>query len=169
MQLAAHWCHECTKGIGQCSQLPAPLELWHSSSSSRPQLGHGSRCQLEPAYGSFNLEAAGRAHLRLFQWLNWGDLSSLYTFFLLPCSDESCGAPSLEGLKARLDGPRAAWTAGGQPCPRLGVGFGWALRSLPAQPVLQFYDSVILLSLLLPSTVFIQCLASQSPKILKRP
>ena len=39
-------------------------------------------------------------------------------------AQRSCGAPSLEALKARLEGPWAAWAGGRQPCPRQGVGLG---------------------------------------------
>ena len=35
----------------------------------------------------------------------------------------------------------AAWADGGQPCPRQGVGIGWALRVLPTQAILWFSDS----------------------------
>jgi len=52
------------------------------------------------------------------------------------------GAPTLEVLKARLDGPWAAWSSGGQPCPWQGGGTGWTLGSLPTQAFLWFclYD-----------------------------
>jgi len=45
-------------------------------------------------------------------------------------AQRSCGAPSLEALKARLDGALGCWAAGWQPCWCQGVGDGWALRSL---------------------------------------
>ena len=51
---------------------------------------------------------------------------------------EAVGAPSLEVLKARLDEVWAAQSEGWQPCPWQGVGTGWALRSLPTQPILWF-------------------------------
>jgi len=37
---------------------------------------------------------------------------------------EAVGAPYLVALKARLDGPWAAWAGGGQPCPWQGLGLG---------------------------------------------
>ena len=55
------------------------------------------------------------------------------------CCPESCGAPSLEVLKAGLDGPWAAWAGGGNQ-PMAGVGAGWALRPLPTKAILWLYD-----------------------------
>jgi len=49
---------------------------------------------------------------------------------------EAVGAPSLEVLKARLDGPWAASSGGWQPCPWQGFGAGWVLRYLTAQTIL---------------------------------
>jgi len=46
---------------------------------------------------------------------------------------EAVGAPSLQVLKARLDGALGSLSWWWQPCPRQGVGTGWALRSLPTQ------------------------------------
>ena len=51
---------------------------------------------------------------------------------------EAVGAPSLEVLKARLDGAlgRLVWWE--VSCPWQGVGTGWALRALPTQTILWF-------------------------------
>ena len=51
-------------------------------------------------------------------------------------AQRSCGAPSLQALKARLDGALGSLSWWWQPCPRYGVGAGWDLRSLPAQATL---------------------------------
>ena len=56
-------------------------------------------------------------------------------------TQRSCGAPSLEALKARLDGALGSWAAGGQPCPWHGVGLGGHWGPLQPKP---FCDSVIL-------------------------
>ena len=55
---------------------------------------------------------------------------------LAQAAQRSCGAPSLQALKARLDGALGSLSSGGQPCPWLGVGAAWALRSLPTQTTL---------------------------------
>jgi len=52
----------------------------------------------------------------------------------------SCGAPSLQALRARLDGALGSLSCWVQPCPWQGVGAGWALRALPTQTVLWFYE-----------------------------
>ena len=40
-------------------------------------------------------------------------------------------------------GPWAAWAGEWQPCPQQETGTGWALRSLPTQAILWFYDSMV--------------------------
>ena len=57
-------------------------------------------------------------------------------------AQRSCGAPSLEALKLRLDGALGSLRWWGAALPTVGVGAGWALSSIPAQTVLWFYDSV---------------------------
>ena len=63
---------------------------------------------------------------------------------LLP---RAVGAPFVEVPKARLDGPWAAWAAGGQPCPRQWVGAGGTLGSPPTQPILWVCSDINLHSL----------------------
>ena len=48
-------------------------------------------------------------------------------------AQRSCGAPSLEVLKARLDGALGSWTGGGQPCPWQG-GWNWVIFKVPSNP-----------------------------------
>lgn len=76
-------------------------------------------------------------------------LSSLFTqlyfcqFCLLsPQRPLSQYSASLEALNAGVDGAWAAW-AGGWHCPWQKDETRWALRSLPTQNILWFYDSVI--------------------------
>ena len=59
-------------------------------------------------------------------------------------AQRSCGAPSLEALKARLVGALGSVRCWGAALPMARGGTGWALRSLPTQTVPWFYDSVIL-------------------------
>ena len=54
--------------------------------------------------------------------------------------ERSCGAPSLEALKARLDGALGSLSWWGAALPTAGVGAGWALSSLPIQTILWFYE-----------------------------
>ena len=56
-------------------------------------------------------------------------------------AQRSCGAPSLEALKAKLDGALGSWAARGQPCPWHGVGLGGLWGPFLPKP---FCDSVIL-------------------------
>jgi len=51
-------------------------------------------------------------------------------------SRKAWGAPSLEVLKARLDGALGSLSWWVAPSPQQGVGTGWALRSLPTQTIL---------------------------------
>jgi len=55
-------------------------------------------------------------------------------------AQRSCGAPSLEALKARLDGGLGSWAAGWQPCPWHGVGLGRLWGPFRPKP---FCDSMI--------------------------
>jgi len=60
-------------------------------------------------------------------------------------AQRSCGAPSLEALKARLVGALGSLRCWGAALPMARVGGDWlTLRSLPTQTVLWFYDSMIL-------------------------
>jgi len=56
---------------------------------------------------------------------------------------EAVGGPSLDVLKACLDGAPCSLIWWCQPAHGKGVGTGWSLRSLPAQPILWFYDSLL--------------------------
>ena len=51
-------------------------------------------------------------------------------------AQRSCDAPSLEALKARLDGALGSLSWWGAALYTVGVGAGWALRSLPTQTIL---------------------------------
>ena len=51
-------------------------------------------------------------------------------------AQRSCGAPSLEALKARLDGALGSLSWSGAALPMAGVGTEWVLRSLPNQTIL---------------------------------
>ena len=61
---------------------------------------------------------------------------SLNRYFLLRCEAqdrETVHVPSLEVLKARLDGALGSLIWKGATQPTAGAGTGWALRYLPAQ------------------------------------
>jgi len=49
---------------------------------------------------------------------------------------QSCGAPSLEALKAWLDGALGSLSWWGEALPMAGVEAGWALRSLTTEAIL---------------------------------
>ena len=55
---------------------------------------------------------------------------------LAQAAQRSCGAPSLEALKARLDGALGSLSWWGAALPTVGIGVAWALKSLPAHTVL---------------------------------
>ena len=53
------------------------------------------------------------------------------------------GAPSLQALKARLDGALGSLSWWGAALPMAGGGTGWALRSPPSWAIQQAYDSTL--------------------------
>ena len=59
----------------------------------------------------------------------------------LPVAQRSCGVPSLEALKARLDGALGSLSWSGAALSMAGVWAAWDLRSLSIQTILWFYDS----------------------------
>ena len=59
---------------------------------------------------------------------------------LAQAARRNCGAPSLEGLKARLDGALGNLSCWVVSCPCQRVGSGWSLTSYPTQAILWFYE-----------------------------
>ena len=59
-------------------------------------------------------------------------------------AQRSCGAPSLEALKARLDGASGGLSWWGAALPMAGIGTRLAVRSLPTKAIVWFLSSILL-------------------------